>query len=225
MTADEQLTQLHEVLLGARDEKRAAAMSAYMKNRFPFLGIAADQRRNLTRPFLAALKKDAQLRWDIVFDFYEQPWREYHYLANDYLTLKKKAYIPDDLPNFSRLIQYKSWWDTVDAFHSLIGGTVLRFPELKTLMRAWSLSENIWLRRSAVIHQLSLKKQTDTSLFSEILLNNIEQKEFFIAKAVGWSLREYSKTDREWVADFVARNRDRMLPLSIHEASKYLAQE
>ena len=95
-------------------------------------------------------------------------------------------------------------------------------PELEEVFLKWSLSDNIWLRRVAIDHQLLRKEKTNVQLMEKILLNNMDQTEFFINKAIGWALRDYSKTNPEWVARFIEKNQKRMAELSIREASKYL---
>ena len=95
-------------------------------------------------------------------------------------------------------------------------------PELEEVILKWSLSDNIWLRRVAIDHQLLRKEKTDVHLMEKILLNNLDQTEFFINKAIGWALRDYSKTNLDWVARFIEKNKERMAEPSIKEASKYL---
>ena len=96
-------------------------------------------------------------------------------------------------------------------------------PELEEIIFKWSLSDNIWLRRVAIDHQLLRKEQTNVQLMEKILLHNLNQTEFFINKAIGWALRDYSKTNPTWVAGFIEKNQERMADLSIKEASKYLS--
>ena len=94
--------------------------------------------------------------------------------------------------------------------------------ELEKIILQWSLSDNIWLRRIAIDHQLLRKEKTNVQLMEKILLHNLNQAEFFINKAIGWALRDYSKTNPTWVAGFIEKNKERMADLSIKEASKYL---
>ena len=89
-------------------------------------------------------------------------------------------------------------------------------------MLDWSTDDNFWLRRVAIDHQLLRKEKTKTDLLEKILVNNLHQTEFFINKAMGWSLRDYSKTNPDWVRDFIARNREGLSNLTIREASKYI---
>jgi 3-methyladenine DNA glycosylase AlkD len=68
------------------------------------------------------------------------------------------------------------------------------------------------------------KDKTDTDLMERIIVNNLGQSESFINKAIGWSLREYSKTNPGWVREFIEKHRDKMAPLSIREGSKHLKE-
>ena len=100
-----------------------------------------------------------------------------------------------------RLITTKSWWDSIDCLDRIVGGIALRYPEINAVILDWSRDDNIWLRRSAIDHQLLRKEKTDTELLAQILDNNLGQSEFFINKAIGWVLRDYRKTNPEWVRE------------------------
>ena len=99
-----------------------------------------------------------------------------------------------DRPKLERLVVTKSWWDTVDILDRVVESLVANHPELEEVILKWSLSDNIWLRRVAIDHQLLRKEKTNVQLMEKILLNNLDQTEFFINKAIGWALRDYSKT-------------------------------
>jgi 3-methyladenine DNA glycosylase AlkD len=204
------------------DHAQAVAMSAYMRDQFPFLGIPKPKRALLSKEFLKNAKKAGVPSWDFIFKCWELPEREYQYLALDYLAVTKGGLGPSDLPKLKQLAVTKSWWDTVDSLDFIIGELVLKHPELNTVMVAWSTDENFWLRRIAIDHQLARKEKTDTALLAKIIENNFGQSEFFINKAIGWSLREYSKTAPAWVRAFIERHRDKLAPLSIREGSKYI---
>ncbi|WP_235200793.1 DNA alkylation repair protein [Streptococcus oralis] len=153
---------------------------------------------------------------------WEKESREYQYVAANYLKAMQSYLTKDDLPELERLVVTKSWWDTVDILDRVVGSLVANHPELEEVILKWSLSDNIWLRRVAIDHQLLRKEKTNVQLMEKILLNNLDQTEFFINKAIGWALRDYSKINPEWVARFIERNKKRMAELSIKEASKYL---
>ncbi|MPM26083.1 hypothetical protein SDC9_72584 [bioreactor metagenome] len=86
----------------------------------------------------------------------------------------------------------------------------------------WSSADDIWLRRVAIDHQLGFKEKTDTALLEEIIKNNLNQKEFFINKAIGWCLRDFSKTNPDWVRAFLSVHKNDLSNLSIREGSKYV---
>lgn len=104
----------------------------------------------------------------------------------------------------------------------IVGDIALRDNRVNDILLNWSLDKNIWLRRIAIDHQLLRKEKTNTKLLEQIIINNLNRQEFFINKAIGWSLRDYSKTNPKWVKEFVKKYKDSMSNLSIKEASKYI---
>lgn len=199
----------------------AVAMKAYMKNKFEFLGVKTPARRKLAKAFFKQ-QTDSVIDWNFINDAWNNPYRELQYAALDYLDRRKKLLTPSDLPRLKKLAQTKSWWDTIDFLDRLVGSIISQFPETKEIILSWSCDEDIWLRRLAIDHQLLRKEETDTELLEQILVNNLGQTEFFINKAIGWALRDYSKTNPDWVRDFIERYRAEMVALSIREGSKYL---
>lgn len=199
----------------------ARAMKAYMRGRFEFLGVKTPARRKAAKAFF---KKHggADIDWRFVRQAWEHPFREMQYAALDYLETRKNLLCPGDLPQLKKLAQTKSWWDTIDFLDRLVGGIIAGFPETRPVILQWSRDEDIWLRRLAIDHQLLRKDRTDQHLLEQILVNNLNQTEFFINKAIGWALRDYSKTNPVWVKNFIRQHHGKMAPLSIREASKYL---
>ena len=213
--------QVLTLLQNAANPDKAVEMAAYMKNRFDFLGIPTPLCRKLCKPLFKEMKPQA-LDWDFVESCWESPYREMQYVATDYLNALVEQLTPQDLSRIELLITRKSWWDTIDALDKVIGGIFLNFPEIRSQLIHWSQHDNIWLRRVAIDCQLSLKQQTDKALLSEVIQNNFGQPEFFINKAIGWALREYGKTNPDWVKNFVQQYREMMAPLSVREALKRL---
>jgi 3-methyladenine DNA glycosylase AlkD len=103
------------------------------------------------------------------------------------------------------MVTNKSWWDTVDFIAvKLIGNYFKVFPELKEdYINKWIASENIWLQRSALLFQLKYKKDLDPKLMAYTIKQLLGSKEFSVNKAIGWVLREYGRTNPNWVLDFV----------------------
>lgn len=213
--------ELLENLKAVAKPDDAVAMKAYMKNKFEFLGVKTPVRRKLAKAFFKQ-QTDPVIDWNFINEAWNNPYRELQYAALDYLEIRKKLLPPTDLPHLKKLAQTKSWWDTIDFLDRLVGTIIARFPETKEIILSWSCDKDFWLRRLAIDHQLLRKEKTDTELLEKILVNNLGQTEFFINKAIGWALRDYSKTNLDWVRDFIQRHRAEMAALSIREGSKYL---
>ena len=212
---------IFKIFYSNRNEEQAIPMAKYMKNNFPFLGLKKQERNALSKEFLKVKRKDTNIDWDFVFKCYDMAEREFQYLAIDYMEKVKKLFTPDDMGNIEKLLTTKSWWDSVDAINRVVGHVAMEYPEVKEdIITKWIESNNIWLNRVSIIFQLKYKEKTDTQFLSKAILSNSETNEFFIDKAIGWALREYSKTNKEWVKDFIDKNT--LHPLSIREGSKYL---
>lgn len=213
---------LLQTLKNAQDSNKAKAMCAYMKNQFEYLGIQSPVRKNLCKPFFNEAKKHPSVDWDFVEKCWQSPFREMQYVALDYLTQKRKFLSLSDVSKLKNLAERKSWWDTIDQLDRIIGNIALHFPELNETLLQWSLHPNKWIRRIAIDHQLLRKTQTNTDLLEKIIVNNFGQTEFFINKAIGWALRDYSKTNPVWVRAFLEKYQHEMASLSIREARKYI---
>ena len=122
------------------------------------------------------------------------------------------------------LIVTGAWWDLVDeAATKLVGTSLRKDPGLVTpTMRRWATDHDMWLRRSAIICQLGFGVVTDVGLLVDVCSANRGDREFFIRKAIGWALRDYARTDPDWVRAFVDDHRSDMSPLSVREAMKHL---
>ena len=215
------IEELVKELKAVANPDDVVAMKAYMKNKFEFLGVKTPARRKLTKAFFKQ-HTDSVIDWNFINEAWKNPYRELQYTALDYLEIRKKLLTPSDLPRLKKLAQTKSWWDTIDFLDRLVGSIIARFPETKEIILSWSCDKDFWLRRLAIDHQLLRKEETDTELLEKILVNNLGQTEFFINKAIGWALRDYSKTNPNWVKDFIERHQAEMAALSIREGSKYL---
>ena len=206
-----------------RNVEQAGPMKAYMKHHFPFLGIKSPLRKELLR---AQFREYALPEVGAVFDeawkLYELPEREYQYAAIALLDKMKKQFRTEDYPNLLKFIETKSWWDSIDSIAPHLVGHVVKLDRDfgKSVMLDWSRSDNMWTNRSAILHQLKFKNETDTELLFEIILQHTHSSEFFIQKAIGWVLREYAKTDLAIVKQFVDENE--LKPLSRREALKHI---
>ncbi|MDD2495719.1 MAG: DNA alkylation repair protein [Tissierellia bacterium] len=204
-----------------RNEELSIPMAKYMKNKFPFLGIKTPERKELYKEFMKERKKDTEVDWNFIHKCFDLPEREFQYLAISYMNAVKKLFTIDDMKRIKNLITLKSWWDTVDSISPIVGSICLEYTDSKEkVVDKWIFNENIWVKRVSILFQLNYKEKTDTEFLAKAIINNSSTSEFFINKAIGWALREYSKTNKQWVKEFI--NNNELSKLSVKEGSKYL---
>jgi 3-methyladenine DNA glycosylase AlkD len=218
------LDRLVAVYGAARDPDAAAPMRAYMRDQFPFLGIPTTHRRPLSREVLAGLPRPTEddLR-AVALACWDLPEREYQYFACDWLRRHTVVCSPEFLDTARILITTKPWWDTVDALAArVVGPIVARHPATVSAMDAWLADENMWLARTAILHQLTYAERTDADRLFRYCVARAGHRDFFIRKAIGWALRQYAKTDPAAVRSFVTAHTSQLSPLSKREALKNL---
>ena len=218
---------LHESIVDVfakhANPERAERMESYMKNLFSFYGIQSPLRKTLIRELndqISILDRDVLL---VQMDaLWKEDHRECQYAAGDILIRKKRKLLASDLTRIESYIINKAWWDTVDFLAShLVGILFQKYPKLiDDNLDRWLESDNIWLNRSCLLFQLKYGNQTDFSLLQKCIKRVEFKDEFFIQKAIGWSLRQYSKFNPEEVRQFVRSNK--MSNLARREASKYI---
>ena len=226
------MTELAASILGrlqreypaAADPARARAMSAYMREQFPFLGIPGPAQKVLTRAVLTGLPRPDQADLAAVgLGCWELPEREYQYFACAWLRRHVRVCGPDFLDTTRHLIVTRPWWDTVDALAAhVVGPLVAHHATLASTMDSWAAGEEMWLARTALLHQLRYKEATDPDRLFGYCTALAPRRDFFIRKAIGWALREYAKTDPAAVRSYVVAHRARLAPLSVREALKNL---
>ena len=214
--------EIKKIFESREDKENAVAMSKYMRNMFDFYGLPTPKRKEVYNDFIKAEKKTKKIDWEFLDKCYEDNHREFQYLVYDYLLAMKQYVSYEDITKIKNYIITKSWWDTIDFLCKVIGDVELRDSRVKELILEWSKNDNIWIKRTAIEHQLNLKDKTDYELLEKIIVNNFGTDEFFINKAIGWALREYSKTDQNCVKNFINKYKNQMSDLSIKEACKYI---
>lgn len=219
-------TQINEAIAGLSNESNAKQMAAYMKGHFEYYGVKTPARKDATKGLIRESKSmslDDVIR--VIHQLWILPHREMQMVAVDIGIYHRKKWTEDYLAFWLDLIKQKSWWDTVDMIASnVIGSIMTKLPpdHRKSYAQTWIKNDNMWIRRVALIYQLKYKDDTDADLLFDLIEQVQHDKEFFISKAVGWSLRQYSKHDSESVSSFVEEHRETLQPLSVREASKYL---
>lgn len=214
-------------LAGLADPAKAPDMQRYTKSDLPFRGVAKPERAALTRALFAEHPIDDPETWVAAVRtlWHEAAYREERYVALDLIGARRYAAWQDAglLPLYRELIVTGAWWDFVDEIASRRVGPILRADDgVKAIMLDWSHDDDRWLRRTSVICQLGAKAATDTDLLTRCVEANVEDPDFFLRKGIGWALRDYAKTDPEWVRAFV-QDHPALSGLSRREALKHLA--
>ena len=218
------LEKVQKSLRAAANPDDAEPMARYMKNLQPFLGIKMPMVKSICREALRAhpVETVADLE-QVIESLWAGPYREERYAAIRIAQFSPLGLQPGMLSRYEWMIASGQWWDLVDPIATfLVGELAARSEASKKKVFQYIASDNMWLRRTALIFQLKYKGGTDWDRLQEMILGCAEEKAFFIRKAIGWALREYSKTDAEAVSAFVAENRERLSPLSQREALKWL---
>jgi 3-methyladenine DNA glycosylase AlkD len=209
------------------DASRAAQMKAYLLDQFEFLGLPAPVRRQ-------AVKDMGNLQWQSAGDvltaaelLWQMSPREYRYTAGDLLRKHSSGLSVNDLPTLQNLLLRDPWWETVDGLSAVIAevvhAAVQQQPHAAVVMDVWLKHANHWVRRSAMLHQLGWRLDTDTSRLFGYAQQLANEKEFFIRKAIGWALRDYARWNPQAVTDFLAQNRAHFSGLTVREAAKHLS--
>ncbi|MFY0608322.1 MAG: DNA alkylation repair protein [Cyclobacteriaceae bacterium] len=201
----------------------ALKQKQYMRNQFDFYGMKAGERQQIQKPFLTKefLPPKSELS-ELVHTLWSKPQRDFQFFGQELVWKYIKVLEVEDLELLEYMVTHKSWWDTVDYIaNRLMGSYFKKHPnEIPHQIDKWLDSGNIWLQRSALLFQLKYKSELNTELLTRIILRLLGSNEFFINKAIGWVLREYSRTNPDWVLEFT--NSHELNPLSRREALRLM---
>jgi len=208
------------------DASKAEPMKAYLLDQFEFLGLPAPVRRK-------AVKDIGKVQWQSADDLlaaaellWQKPQREYRYTAVDLLRKHSALLSVNDLPALQALLLRDPWWETVDGLSAVIAdvmhAAVQQKPNAAVAMDVWLKHPSHWVRRSAMLHQLGWRLDTDTTRLFGYATQLADEKEFFIRKAIGWALRDYARWNPQAVTDFLVQQRTTLSGLTVREAAKHL---
>jgi 3-methyladenine DNA glycosylase AlkD len=216
------LMPLQDQMYAVASRDMAKPMEKYMKNLFPYLGVKAPLRKTIYKAFIKnnlptaiAWEEEVRYLWSL-------PEREFQYTAIELCWACRKMWNERTIDFFIELIKDKSWWDSVDAIASiLVGHYFTIYPQkIDKYIISWSKDEHLWVRRTSIIFQLKYGVKTDWELLQRCIHNNLNSKEFFINKAIGWALRQYAKTNPSEVKELVLHTN--LSNLSKREALKHI---
>lgn len=199
-------------------------MAAYMKHRQAFLGVPMPEVVKIARHAAGEFEpEDIGEAGRALRALWRGEFREERYAAIRLAEYWRACKQPEALALYEWMVRKGRWWDLVDRIASeLMGGLIRNHPNLKPTVFGYIASEEMWLRRCALLCQLKFKGETDVEALQKMVLRVADEQAFFIRKAIGWALREYAKTDPEFVRRFAAVHANALSPLSRREATKNL---
>lgn len=218
------INQLQTIFEANQNQENAIKQQAYLKDQFPFLGIAKPIRSKLEKQFVNETKLlNTQDTIKLCFELASLGYREYLYTCQMVLVANYQKFDYQDILLLTKITLADPWWENTDGFQSMLRKWFKQNPDyIRPFIIEFYKDENMWMRRLAIIAQLGLKEQTDFVALKRAIRYNCQDQQFFIQKAIGWALREYSKTNRDQVAGFICDNQQKLSKLAIREGSKYL---
>lgn len=213
---------IKEAFYALENPENAYWMRWYMRDQYPFIGIKKPERTAVFK-HIYKLHGHCEDWFEVCSELFALPEREFQYAAMEYMLMAKKCW-DERIPELiDRWVDVTSWWDVVDVLGpKVLSAYFIQFPNQRDIWVArWMKSPNFWHQRLCILFQLNYKSQTDLALLSQVILSLNKSQEFFIQKAIGWALRQYARTDAEWVRDFVEEND--LMPLSKREALKHIS--
>ncbi|HLE59868.1 MAG TPA: DNA alkylation repair protein [Candidatus Limnocylindria bacterium] len=223
------LATLSDELRTLADPSRAAQMQAYMKSAMPYHGVPMPVLRQVCRRLFAGRQWATAEAWT---DEVLAVWRDAAYREERYAALALAGHraarafqVPAAMPLYEELVVSGAWWDLVDDVATHRIGPILRAHPvaMRPVILEWSRSDHVWKRRASIICQVGARDAIDRDLLFACIEPSLGSREFFLRKAIGWALRELSKTDPDAVRAYVDANAERMSGLSRREATRRLA--
>lgn len=219
------LERARELFAQRADPVRARAQQAYMKSKMPYWGVSMPEVVKIGTLLLKDYVPSdcATYRVMVLNLFKHAQYREEWYLGMLYAKKFKKFITHENIDLYLEVILLTQWWDIVDEMAAkMVGDALLQAPDLDARLKKMIIDENMWVRRAALLAQLKYKEHTNHALLAELILAVAHEKEFFIRKAIGWVLRQYSYTNPEWVLSFIHEHEQNLSGLSVREGLKAL---
>ncbi len=216
--------QLNQEMEKAGDSERAKGMQAYMKTTQPFYGIQAGPRKKIFKQVAKNFKDLTHEEYEqVIFELWNGQYHEEMYQALETAQHYKAYHNLESWPIFDRLVKSVTNWDTLDWIAGrIVSPLILKHREMEEKLVEWSKDSNFWVRRASLLAHLHHKKETNSKLLAETILALAHEEEFFIRKAIGWILRDYSYANPEWVEAFVKEYEAELSGLSKREALKQI---
>ena len=209
--------------------ERAEGAKAYLKSELEFFGVDAKGVRATARE---VFERHPHLGHDDLVQLVRALWRRPRFdakaVAVGLLERRSDLLDPAEIDLVEELLRRSGTWALVDWLCTKVAAPLVeRDPALKRTLEAWARDDDFWLRRASMLALLpALRRgEGDFELFSSFATRMVDEKEFFIRKAIGWVLRDTSKKRPALAYEFLSEHIDRVSGLTLREGSKYLPEE
>ena len=210
-----------------QDPDRAVSMQRYLKTEMPMYGLQKAARLEVEKVMHQHVVVDTiEMYQATITSLWQLPHREEKYLAVD-LALKHKQFIGlEALDLFESMIREDyMWWDLCDPISVNLIGRIALYHDIEPKLSQWIDDDNMWIRRTAILAQLKHKTKVNADLLFGFCRERMHEKEFFVRKAIGWALREFSKTNPDAVIGFLNQEKTNLSGLSYREGAKVLVRQ
>jgi len=229
MTTAGLIDELEGDLRSIGDEERARGAKAYLKSDLDFIGVAAKPLRKVARDFLDRHPGfDRVWLTTLVEVLWERPVFELKAVAVAVLERNVRMLEIADLELVEDLLRRSQTWALVDWLCTKVAAPLVgRDPDVtESILRRWSTDDDFWIRRASMLAQLPALRSGggNFDFFASIASSMVEEKEFFIRKAIGWVLRDVSKKRPLLAYGFLIEHIDEVSGLTFREGSKYLPE-
>jgi 3-methyladenine DNA glycosylase AlkD len=214
-------------LRAAADPAKASAMQVYMKTDMPFYGVQKPVAVPIYREMKGRFKPNNAREYEAgVLALWKLKHREEKYAALEFAGQHPEFTTFAALKLYERLVREGAWWDLVDWIAVALVSPVFleERDKVRPVIERWIDDRDLWVRRTALLAHNRHKRQTDQRQLFDHCLRRGAEKEFFIRKAIGWALRQYSYSNPQGVRRFLLANRDRLSGLSLREGAKRLVR-
>jgi 3-methyladenine DNA glycosylase AlkD len=226
MTPSETADLLTDELRAVGRPERAEQEKAYLKSDLEFLGASVWEIRRVVQSFVRGappMSHDELLA--LVVALWDQPVHERRMAAVVLLEVHPRLLSPADLPFIERLLRESGTWAFVDGLAGdVVGGILAAWPvEVTPVMDRWSTDPDFWIRRSSLLAEIApLKAGADLAPFLRRADAMLDEKEFFVRKAIGWVLRDASKRRAAEVVAWISPRTHRASGVTMREVVRHL---
>jgi 3-methyladenine DNA glycosylase AlkD len=218
--------RIESELKEAGSSERAAAEKLYLKSDLAFLGSTLRDIRHAAKSVASHEDLDHEGLVALVRELWSEPVFERRMAAVILLELHGLDLDPSDLPLIEGLIRGSRTWALVDGLAGDVVSEIALHHRIKQKLDRWARDGDFWIRRSSLLAELKpLKKGFSFKPFATRADAMLDEREFFIRKAIGWVLRETSKKRPREVYDWIAPRTHRASGVTMREAVKYLQAE